>query len=74
MSGDQITAILLILAGGFSFVGAVANWEWFFNHPRSRFFVKFLGRNGARIFYMVLGSILAGIGVASMLGMLPGTA
>ncbi|MEO0470587.1 MAG: immunity 17 family protein [Bacteroidota bacterium] len=71
MTVDQITALFLILVGGFSLGSALANWDGFFNHPRSRFIVEKMGRSGARIFYIVLGFILAGIGVASLTGLIP---
>ena len=39
-------------------------------HPRALLFVKLFGRNGARIAYTVLGVVLAGLGVAEVLGWL----
>ncbi|WP_139906136.1 Imm17 family immunity protein [Clostridium thermarum] len=44
-------AALCLLASAF-------NWDWFFNNRRACFFVKIFGRNGARIFYVILVFIL----------------
>jgi len=41
-------SIFFVLAGLFSFAGAVFNWDWFMTHYRARLFVRVLGRNGAR--------------------------
>jgi hypothetical protein len=43
-------------------VSVLADWNWFFAHPRARFFVDILGRGGARLFYAVLGSALLFVG------------
>lgn len=57
---DQPTvlAIFLILAGAFSIVGSLQNWDIFFNNFRARIFVQMLGRQGARVFYILLGAAL----------------
>ena len=31
------------------------NWDFVFNHKKSRLFVKILGRSGARMLYLVFG-------------------
>lgn len=58
-----LPGILLVLAGLFSVAGGVFNWNWFMNSRRARFFVAIMSRTGARIFYVVLGLIIAGLGV-----------
>ena len=51
---------LLIVAGGlFSMAGGVLDWDWFMNHRKARFMCAILTRNGARIFYVLLGLGLA---------------
>ena len=50
-----LTGALLVGSGMFSMLGAVCNWEWFFNDCRARLFVRCFGREGARIFYFLLG-------------------
>lgn len=62
---------LFLIAGGlFSVVGALLDWDWFMNHYKARFLVKIMGRMGARIFYMVLGSALIVFGVLVTAGVI----
>lgn len=49
---------ILAAAGLFSVVCAAFDFEWFMNHRKARFFVKILGRGGARVFYGILGLAL----------------
>jgi len=63
-------SIFFILAGLFSFAGAVFDWDWFMTHYRARPFVRLLGRNGARILYALLGVLLAALGLAGAFGLL----
>jgi small neutral amino acid transporter SnatA (MarC family) len=60
---------LLLIAGGglFSIAGAVFNWDWFMNNDRAQPFVNFFGREGARVFYVVLGLVLIVLGVVIFL-------
>lgn len=46
---------LAFAAGLFTVVGALANWDWFFENSRAKPFVSLFGREGARVFYVVLG-------------------
>lgn len=55
--------ILFILAGLFSIAGAVFNWDFYFNARKARTIVNIFGRNGARIFYAVLGLFIIFCGV-----------
>ena len=57
---------LFILAGLFSFAGALFNWEWFMTNYKAAFFVRVLGRSGARILYAILGLLLAALGFAGL--------
>lgn len=63
-------SIFFVLAGLFSFAGAVFKWEWFMTHYRARLFVRVLGRNGARVLYALLGVFLASLGLAGAFGLL----
>lgn len=49
-------------------LGAICNWEWFMNARKARFMVKILTRNGARIFYGILGLALVVLGVLATMG------
>jgi small neutral amino acid transporter SnatA (MarC family) len=60
--------IILILLGLFVLAGSIFNWEWFMTSRRASFMVRLLGRTGARIFYMLAGLVLVGLGIAGALG------
>lgn len=47
--------VLCFFMGMFSILGAILDWNWFFESRKSAIFVRLFGRNGARIFYIVLG-------------------
>ena len=51
-------ALFALLAGIFVLVAVATDWNWFFEHPKAKFFVDHFGRDGARIFYTVLGCAL----------------
>jgi hypothetical protein len=57
-SRNQFLLIFGILAGIFSIAGVVFNWDFFMNNSRARFFVNLFGREGARLFYIVLGVVV----------------
>lgn len=56
----------LFVAGVMSVGAAVLNVDAFFEHPTAQPFVRTLGRDGARIFYAVLGAVFGLIGVAML--------
>ncbi len=68
MESTQYWLIVGFLLGGgvFSVLGALKDWDFFMNSRKARPFVRLVGRNGARIFYGVIGTILA-VGGALML-------
>ena len=55
--------VLAVLSGIFVLVAVISDWNWFFEHPKAKFFVNAFGRNGARLFYGVLGCALLLIGL-----------
>ncbi len=57
--------IIIIACGIFSLLGAVNNWDWFFNNYKAQPFVKIIGRTGARIFYGILGAVIIVLGIVS---------
>ncbi len=56
-----------ILAGGFCIAAAIFDWNFFFNARKAAPIVKIFGRNGARIFYGIMGLlfIVGGIWLAA---------
>jgi len=59
----MMAGLFLGLLGCLSIVGAVFNWNWFMNSRRAAFLVKALGRNGARVFYILLGAAIVGFAI-----------
>lgn len=57
-------SILSWAAGAFVLVAVALDWNWFFEHPKARFFVERFGRGGARVFYFLLGCALVVLGFA----------
>lgn len=55
--------VFAFLSGIFVLVAVISDWNWFFEHPKAKFFVDAFGRKGARIFYGVLGCALLLIGL-----------
>ncbi|MBN2875013.1 MAG: immunity 17 family protein [Spirochaetales bacterium] len=62
--------LIVIAAGLFSAAGGLFNWEWFMGARKAEFFVKRLGRDGARILYGVLGGVIAIVGTLILVGVI----
>lgn len=62
---------LTLFVAGLMCIGAAAlNVDAFFEHPAAQQFVRSMGRNGARIFYVILGAAFALVGgVMALLGL-----
>jgi hypothetical protein len=60
--------LILVAAGVFSICGAAFDWDFFINSRKAQFFVSMFGRNGARIFYAILGLAIAVGGTLISLG------
>ncbi len=60
----NILKLLLIVLPGFYaiYMTYIRNLS-IFDHPKARPIVKLMGINGARWFYMVLGTLLVGVGI-----------
>lgn len=56
--GINPTALFAFACGIFVIAAAALDWDWFFNNWRARFFVDLFGRDGARLFYALLGGVL----------------
>lgn len=66
----QVFMVIVIIAcGAFSICGGVFDWDWFMNNYKARPLVAIFGRTGARIFYIALGIIIIGCGVAAGVAM-----
>ena len=58
--------IIMALGGIFSICGAIFNWDFFFENYKARPVVKLFGRNGARIFYVLIGLFCIFCGIMFM--------
>jgi Immunity protein 17 len=56
---NWLISLLFVGIGAFTLTASLKNWDWFFTHPRAWLLVKVFGRQGARIFYGLLGVALA---------------
>jgi len=61
---------VIAATGGFAICGAALDLEFFMNHRKARAFVRMFGRNGARLFYGLLGCGLVVFGVLLGLGII----
>ena len=58
-----LLALVAIIAGIFSMVGGMKNWDWFMNTFQAGLFVKTIGRQAARVVYSILGVVVIVISV-----------
>ena len=70
MNESLIYSILFMAIGLFAIIGSVTNWDYFLNHRKAQLFIKLLGRQGTRIFYVILGLGLFSVGILSLLGII----
>jgi len=68
MGNDWIFGVVFIVIGLFSLIASIKDWNFFFGSLKTRFLISIIGRNGTRIFFGILGSIIIVVGVLSLLG------
>jgi hypothetical protein len=66
-TSDLFLFSIFIILGLLSFLAAVFNIKWFFKSNGAATYIKWLGLNGARILYGVLGLVLIACGVYGIL-------
>jgi surface polysaccharide O-acyltransferase-like enzyme len=66
-TADHLVLAIFILAGSISLAAALLNADWFFHSRKAATAVNRLGRNGARIFYGLLGTALIAAGILFLL-------
>lgn len=64
---EYFILVLFIVLGVFSIIASVLNLDWYFQTDGARILVKRFGRNGARIFYVLLGIALIACGVVGFI-------
>lgn len=68
----NLAGLFIVAAGIFSIAGAALDWDWFINSRKARLLVSLFGRNGARIFYGLLGAVITVLGLLITLGVIEG--
>lgn len=63
---NALYLIMFVIIGGFSICGAYFNWDFFFESRKAKPLVAIFGRNGARIFYAILGAFIIFCGIMVM--------
>lgn len=58
MEKTPIPSSILVVAGIFTVFCAIKNYDWFMESNKAKFFVDIFGRDGARMFYIVLGFLI----------------
>lgn len=66
----DLLAWLLIAIGAIYGGSAVLNLEWLFTRPRVQRLMEMMGRQGARIFYVIIGLVCVVMGVLLLLGVI----
>jgi len=61
---------IFVVGGIFSIVCAVMNFNWFMENRKAKLFVTLLSRNGARIFYSIIGAGLVVAGFLMVFGVI----
>lgn len=64
----NILAVLMVAFGVFAMVAAIQDWEFFLGARGAGLFVQLFGRRGARVVYLILGSVLVLAGLAMTFG------
>ncbi|MDR1918691.1 MAG: immunity 17 family protein [Tannerellaceae bacterium] len=62
-TAEYLVLSIFILTGSTSLIAAVFNFDWYFQSRKASSIVHWLGREGARIFYGLLGLALIAAGV-----------
>jgi hypothetical protein len=65
-----LLGVVLALAGAFCVAGGVFDWDSFMSGRGARSVVGIIGRPGARVFYVLFGAAIGGVGLAIALGLL----
>lgn len=60
---DRALPWFLGLAGAFSIAGAVFDWNFFMENRKAALWVRLFGRNGARVFYVILGLVIIALAI-----------
>lgn len=65
-----IAGVIFVALGIVAFATGLLNWQALLDPARNYSFINALGPNGKRVFYIVLGLFLWGVGIAFLTGVL----
>lgn len=67
---DIVMNIIIGVFGSFVTLSGIFNWDFFFENRKVKFVVKIAGRNGARIFYSLLGAAMISFTIMAFAGII----
>jgi len=56
--GNHLENMIYFGVGVFAICAAASDWQWYWNHPTSKFLIKLMTKKGARITYGCIGAFL----------------
>jgi hypothetical protein len=62
-TSEYLVLTIFVLTGSISLTAAIFNFDWYFRSRKAATFVENFGRNGARVFYGLLGIALISSGI-----------
>ena len=63
MEANQLPVILIgLVAGLFTIICAAKDYDWFIENRKTWLLIKLIGRDGTRIFYVLLGILIIVLG------------
>lgn len=68
MPHEGLIGFFVFLMGVFTVGGAVFEWDFYWRSDKAQFLERFVGRLGARLFYLVVGLLLSAAGIAMWMG------
>lgn len=60
---SMLLMIVCIGSGIFCILGAALEWDFFYNNYKAKRMVNMFGKQGAKIFYIILGAVVIGMGI-----------
>ncbi len=65
-----LPGLIVVAAGLFSLAGGALNWTFFMENRKAKRMTALIGYTGARIFYCVLGAVIAIAGALMVFGVI----
>jgi len=65
-----LPGLIVTAVGLFSLAGGALNWTFFMENRKAKRMIALIGYAGARIFYCVLGAVIAIVGALMVVGVI----